>query len=50
MKKVIEADTMKCIEKFEESQTDAMLEKYRAIGKWADVNTDIDGDIILWED
>ena len=49
-KKVIDGDTMKCLETFEESQTEPMLEKYRSLGKWEDVQTDNDGDIILWEE
>lgn len=49
-KKVIDGDTMKCLETFEESQTEQMLEKYRSLGKWDDVQIDNDGDIILWEE
>lgn len=41
---------MKCLETFDESQTEQMLEKYKALGKWDDVATDNDGDIILWEE
>lgn len=48
-KKVIDGDTMKCLETFEESQTQQMLEKYQALGKWDDVSVDNDGDIILYE-
>jgi hypothetical protein len=40
---------MKCIEMFDERQTEEVLEKYRSLGKWDDVQTDNDGDIILWE-
>ena len=36
-KKVIDGDTMKCLETFDESQTQAMLEKYQALGNWEDV-------------
>ena len=49
-KKVIDGDTMKCLEIFDESQTEQMLKKYRSLGKWDDVQTDNDGDIILWEE
>ena len=49
MKKVIDADNMKCLETFDETQTEQMLEKYRSLGKWEDVSADINGDIILWE-
>jgi len=48
-KKVIDGDTMKCLETFEESQTQQMLEKYQELGKWDDVSVDSDGDIILYE-
>ena len=48
-KKVIDGDTMKCLETFEESQTQQMLEKYQALGKWDDISVDNDGDIILYE-
>jgi hypothetical protein len=49
-KKVIDGDTMKCLETFEESQTEKMLEKYRSLGKWDDISVDSDGDIILYEE
>lgn len=49
-KKVIEGDTMKCLEMFDENQTEQILEKYKTIGKWDDVSVDNDGDIILWEE
>ena len=49
-KKVIDGDTMKCLETFDESGTEKVLEKYRSLGKWDDVQTDNDGDIILWEE
>lgn len=48
-KKVIDGDTMKCLETFEESQTQMVLEKYKSLGKWNDVSLDADGDIILYE-
>ena len=48
-KKVIDGDTMKCLETFEESQTQQILEKYKALGKWDDVSLDSDGDIVLYE-
>jgi len=47
-KKVIDGDTMKCLEMFDESQTKELLEKYRSLGKWDDVQTDNDGDIVLY--
>lgn len=49
-KKVINADTMKCIEMFDEKQTEQMLRKYQSMGKWDDVSVDADGDIILWNE
>jgi len=48
-KKVIDGDTMKCIEIFEESQTDVVIKKYQSLAKWDDVSVDADGDIILYE-
>lgn len=49
MKKVIDGETMKCLEKFQEKETDNIIKKYASLGKWADVQIDIDGDVILWE-
>ena len=46
---VIDGDTMKCLEKFEESQTEKMLAKYNELGKWDDVSLDCNGDIVLYE-
>jgi len=48
MKKVIDSQTMKCLETFHESQTEDILDKYRNMGKWDEVETDSDGDIILY--
>lgn len=48
MKKVIDGDSMRCIETFEESQTEQMIEKYQSLRKWDDVSVDSDGDIILY--
>lgn len=50
MKKVIDADRMRWLEEFDESQTEAMVEKYKALGKWDNVSIDYDGYIILWEE
>ncbi len=50
MKKVIDGDNMKCLEMFHESQTEAIKQKYISTGKWAEVTTDMDGDIILFEE
>jgi hypothetical protein len=49
MKKVIDCKTMKCIERFEESQTETILKKYQNLNKWDEVEIDSDGDIILNE-
>lgn len=48
-KRVIDGDTMKCFETFDEKQTEQILEKYRSLDNWEDVATDNDGDIILWK-
>lgn len=50
MKKVYDADNQKILEHFEESETEKIVAKYEAIGKWDDISVDIDGDICLWED
>ncbi len=49
MKKVIEGDTMTCLETFKESETKEKLAYYKSLGKWDSINIDRDGDIILWE-
>ena len=50
MKNVIDADNQKILERFEESKSQEIKEKYLSIGKWDDVNFDCDGDLILWEE
>jgi hypothetical protein len=47
-KKVIDGDTMKCLETFDEDETKTVVKKYTDIGKWDDVSIDSDGDIILY--
>jgi hypothetical protein len=47
---VIDGDIMKCLEKFEENQTERILEKYKSLGKWDDVSVDANGDIILYRE
>lgn len=49
MKKVIDGDTMKCLETFKETQTEEIIKKYKKIGKWKDVSLDHDGDLILFK-
>jgi len=41
---------MKCLERFNPDQTDIILAKYRNMGKWDEVETDNDGDVILWNE
>lgn len=48
MKKVIDADNNTCLEEFEASESEKIKEKYESLGKWDDINFDIDGDLILW--
>jgi hypothetical protein len=48
MKKVIDYQTMQCLEIFHESQKEDILDKYRNLNKWDEVETDSDGDIILY--
>ena len=50
MKIVIDADNQKILEYFNESDTEKIVAKYEAIGKWEDISVDINGDICLWED
>ena len=50
MKKVIDYNTLKCIETFEESKTNEIIQKYISLGKWDNVDVDSDGDIILSND
>jgi len=50
MKKVIDADNMKILEHFDQSETDKILKRYENMGFWADVSVDQAGDIILWEE
>lgn len=49
LKKVIDADRQKILETFEKRNTRMVIKKYTDMGKWDDVSTDKDGDIILWE-
>jgi hypothetical protein len=49
MKKVIDGDIMKCLETFDESQTNQILDKFRLIGQWEEVLLDNDGDVILYK-
>ena len=50
MRKVIDATTMTLLEVFEEKDTEKILEKYRLMNNWDNVESDIDGDIILLSD
>jgi hypothetical protein len=48
--RVIDADNMRTLEVFDSKDTDTVLSRYRAMGKWDDVDVDGDGDIILFKD
>ena len=50
MKKVIDGDTMKCLETFYSKETKVVFEKYKNNGRWKDVSIDSDGDIILYSE
>lgn len=50
MKKVIDADNYKILEEFIKKETQEKLQYYKNTGKWKDVSTDREGDIILWKD
>lgn len=50
MSKVINGDTMKCIEVFDSSELDTIVKKYENLGTYEDVSVDCDGDIILYEE
>jgi len=49
-KAVIDADSEQVIERFNEADTDSVLDKYVSLGRWGDVSVDCDGDIVLWQD
>lgn len=40
---------MRILEQFDESKTDEVLDRYENDGRFNDVGTDHDGDIILFE-
>ncbi len=46
---VIDADNMRVLETFEESEIANIIIKYETIGSWEDISIDHDGDLILWE-
>lgn len=48
-RKVFDGDNLKIIDYFYPDETEIYLEKYRNNGKWEDVETDIDGDIVLFK-
>lgn len=48
-KKVFDGDLQKCLEVFDESQTEERLAYYQSLGKWDEVLVDSDGDIVLYE-
>jgi len=50
MKKVIDGDYSKVLETFNESESKTIKAKYQAMGKFSDVEFDIDGDLIVFED
>lgn len=49
-KKVIDGDSQRIVDRFDEKDTKQTLEYYESLGKWSDVSVDRDGDIILWKD
>jgi hypothetical protein len=48
--KVIDGDKMVILEWFDPKDEYKVRQRYEAMGKWADVSVDSDGDIILFED
>jgi hypothetical protein len=48
--RVIDADNMRTLDVFDSKDTDTVLNRYRAMGKWDDVGVDGEGDIILFKD
>jgi hypothetical protein len=48
--RVIDADNMRTLEVFDSKDTDTVLNRYRAMSRWDEVDVDVDGDIILFKD
>lgn len=48
--RVIDGDNMKVLEFFDPKDVDTIVARYRAMGKWNDVDVDSSGDVILFED
>lgn len=49
-KMVIDGDNMKCLEYFNEADTDKVVEKYENLGIYDDVSIDCNGDIVLYRE
>lgn len=49
MKRVIDADNMKVIDYFNESDTQQKVQELIATGRWEEVSVDRDGEIVCWK-
>ena len=48
--RVIDGDNMRTLEFFNPKDAETVIERYRSLGKWDEVEFDGAGDIILFED
>lgn len=49
-KMVIDGDSMKCIERFDEKDADEIYQKYSNLGIYEDIDFDINGDLVLYRE
>ena len=48
--RVIDGDNMRTLEFFAAEDTNSVLARYRAMGKWDEVEVDCEGDVILYKE
>jgi hypothetical protein len=48
--RVIDGDNMRMLEFFAAEDTNSVLARYRAMGKWDEVEVDGEGDVILYKE
>ena len=48
--RVIDGDNMRTLEFFAAEDTNSILARYRAMGKWDEVEVDCEGDVILYKE
>ncbi|MFT4168041.1 MAG: hypothetical protein QM653_02835 [Dysgonomonas sp.] len=49
-KMVIDGDSMKCIERFDEKDADEIYQKYSDMGIYEDIDFDVNGDLVLYRE